>query len=71
VLKNRVVRRIYAPRRDEVTAGWRILKNEKLHNLCSSPNISLLLWSMENGMGGACRMQGRDRKRIQSFGWIT
>jgi hypothetical protein len=38
VLENRVLRRIFGPRRDEVTGDWRKLQNEELHNLYSSPN---------------------------------
>jgi hypothetical protein len=37
--KNRVRRRIFGPKRDEVTGEWRKLHNEKLHNLYSSPDI--------------------------------
>jgi hypothetical protein len=33
VFENRVLRRIYGPRRDEVTGGWRKLHKEELHNL--------------------------------------
>jgi hypothetical protein len=36
--ENRVLRRIFGPRRDEVIGGWRNLYNEELHNLYSSPN---------------------------------
>jgi hypothetical protein len=39
VFENRVLRRIFGPKRDEVTGGWRKLHNEELHNLCSSPSI--------------------------------
>jgi hypothetical protein len=39
VLENRVLRRIFGPKRVEVTGDWRKLHNEKLHNLYSSPNI--------------------------------
>jgi hypothetical protein len=38
VLGNRVLRRIFGPERVEVTGGWRILHNEELHNLYSSPS---------------------------------
>jgi hypothetical protein len=31
------LRRIFGPKRDEVTGGWRKLHNEELHNLYSSP----------------------------------
>jgi hypothetical protein len=34
-----VLRRIFGPRRNKVTGGWRKLHNEELHNLYSSPNI--------------------------------
>jgi hypothetical protein len=33
VFKNRVLRRIFGLKRDEVTGGWRMLHNEELHNL--------------------------------------
>jgi hypothetical protein len=39
VSENRVLRRIFGPRRDEGTGDWRKLHKEKLLNLCSSPNI--------------------------------
>jgi hypothetical protein len=39
VFENRVLRRKFGPKRDEVTGHWRKLHNEELHNLCSSPNI--------------------------------
>jgi hypothetical protein len=39
VFENRVLRRIYRPKRDEVTGEWRKLHSGGLHNLYSSPNI--------------------------------
>jgi hypothetical protein len=39
VFENRVFRRIFGPKRDEVTGGWRKLYNEELHGLYSSPSI--------------------------------
>jgi hypothetical protein len=38
VFENRVLRRIFGPKKDEVTGGWRQLHNEKFHNF-SSPSI--------------------------------
>jgi hypothetical protein len=45
VFGNRVLRRIFGPKRDEVTGGWRKLHNEELHNLYSSPSIIRMIKS--------------------------
>jgi hypothetical protein len=39
VFENRVLRRIFGIKRDEVTGVWKKLHNEELHGLYSSPNI--------------------------------
>jgi hypothetical protein len=39
VFESRLLRRIFGPKRDEVTRGWRKLRDEELHNLYSSPSI--------------------------------
>jgi len=39
VSENRVLRRIFVPKRDKVTEEWRKLHNEELNDLCFSPNI--------------------------------
>jgi hypothetical protein len=43
VFENRVLRRIFGPKRDEVTGEWRKLHKEKLHDLYSSPSIIRLI----------------------------
>jgi hypothetical protein len=45
VFQNRVLQRIFGPKRDEVTGGWRKLHNEELHNLYSSPSIIRMIKS--------------------------
>jgi hypothetical protein len=42
VFENRVLRKIFGPKRDEVTGGWR---NEELHNLYSSPRVIRMITS--------------------------
>jgi hypothetical protein len=48
VYENRVLRRIFGPKRDEVTGGWIKLYNEELHGLYSSPIIvrEIKAWRM-------------------------
>jgi hypothetical protein len=45
VFENRVLRRVFGPKRDEVTGGWRKLHNEELHNLYSCPSIIRMIKS--------------------------
>ena len=47
VFENMVFRRIFGPKRDEVTREWRKLHNEELNDLYSSPNIVLVIKSEE------------------------
>jgi hypothetical protein len=39
MFENRVLRRVFGPKRDEVTGEWRKLRNEELNDLYSLPNI--------------------------------
>jgi hypothetical protein len=45
VFENRVLRRIFGPKREEVTVSWRRLHNEKLHNSYSSRSIIRMITS--------------------------
>jgi hypothetical protein len=46
VLENRVLRRIFGPKRDEAAGEWRRLHNEELNDLYSSPNIIRVIKSI-------------------------
>jgi hypothetical protein len=56
VFENRVLRRIFGPKRDEVTGDWRKLHNEELHNLYSSPNIIRIIKSRMGEKSNAYRI---------------
>jgi hypothetical protein len=45
VFEHRELRRIFGPKRDGVTGGWRKLHKEELHNLYSSPSIIRIIKS--------------------------
>jgi hypothetical protein len=45
VFENRVLRRIFGSKRDEVMGEWRKLHNEELHDLYSSPSIIRMIKS--------------------------
>jgi hypothetical protein len=60
VFENRVLRRIFGPKRDEVMGEWRKLHNEELNNLYSYPDI--IRQVKVNEVGGACGTHGEERK---------
>ena len=66
VFEDRVLRRIFRPKRDEVTGEWRRKHNEELHDLYSSPNIILVIISRRmRWVGHVARMrEGRGVYRI-------
>jgi hypothetical protein len=60
VFENRVLRRIFGPKRDEATGEWRKVHNEELNYLYSSPNIVGLIKSRRMGWAGhGARTRGR------------
>jgi hypothetical protein len=71
VFENRVLRRIFGPKRDEVTGAWRKLHNEELYDLvllthyCTGDKIE------KNEMGGTCSSDGGGKRRVHVFGGKT
>jgi hypothetical protein len=61
VFENRVLRRIFGPKRDEVTGGWTKLHNEELHNLYSSPSIIKMIKSRRMRWAGHVARIGAKR----------
>jgi hypothetical protein len=62
VFENRVLRRrIFGPKRDEVTGVWRKLRNEELHNLYSSPSAIRMIKSRRMRWAGHIARMGAKR----------
>jgi hypothetical protein len=61
VFENRVLRRIFGPKRDEVTGGWRKLHNEELQDLYSSPSIIRMIRSRRMRWAGHVARMGEKR----------
>jgi hypothetical protein len=62
VFENRILRRIFGPRRDEVTGEWRKLHNEELHNLYSSLDIIRPVKSRRMTWAGHVARMGEERQ---------
>jgi hypothetical protein len=65
VFENRVLRRIFGPKRDEVTGEWRKFLNEKLHNLYSFPDIIRQVKSRRMRWAGHVARIGKERKEYK------
>jgi hypothetical protein len=62
VFENRVLRRIFGPKRDEVTGEWGKLHSEEYHNLYSSPDIIWQIKSRRIRWAGHMARMGEGRK---------
>jgi len=61
-----VLRKIYGPRKDEVTGEWRRLRSEELNDLYSSPNIVRVIKSRRMRWAGHVAHMGEERGCIAS-----
>jgi hypothetical protein len=61
VFENKVLRRIFGPKRDEVTGEWRRLHNKELYALYSSPNINRVIKSKRLRWAGHVARMGERR----------
>jgi hypothetical protein len=52
VFENRVLGRVFGPKRDEVTGGWRKVHDEELHGLYCLPNIIKMIKSRKMRRAG-------------------
>jgi hypothetical protein len=69
MLEDRLLKKIFGPKRDEVTGEWRRLHNEELHDLYCLPHI---IWVIKkNEMGSVCGIFGGKGRCIQDFGRET
>jgi hypothetical protein len=59
VFENRVLRRIFRLKRDEVTGDWRKLRNEEHHNLYSSSSVIRMIKSRRMRWAGHVARMGR------------
>jgi len=67
VFENRMLRKIFGPRRDEVTGEWRRLHNEELNELYSSPNFVRMIKSRRTRWAGHMARMGEERGCIGSW----
>jgi len=70
VFENRVLRRVFGPKMDEVTWDWRKLNIEELNDLYSPPNIVQVIKSRKMSWTGHVARGGEER-HIQDLGGET
>jgi hypothetical protein len=65
VFENRVLRKIFGPKRDEVIGGWRKLHDEELHNLYCLPSIIKIIKSRRMRWAGHVARMGEKRSAYE------
>jgi hypothetical protein len=70
LFENRTLRRIFGPKREEMTGGWRRQYDDELRNLYPSPNIVKVIMSRTLKMAGHLARVGHE-KCLQNFGRKT
>jgi hypothetical protein len=64
VSENRVLRRIFGHKREEVAGGWRTLHNEEFHNLYASPDSNSVIKSRRMGWAERVARMGEMRNTV-------
>jgi hypothetical protein len=64
VFENRVLRKLFGPKRDEVMGNWRTLHNEELHNFYPSSNIIRMIKSRRMRWAGHVARMGEEEECI-------
>jgi len=67
VFEHRVLRRIFGPKREQVTSEWRKLYNEELNDLYCSPNNVRVIKSRRMRWAGHVERMGGEERRIQGL----
>ena len=71
MFENRVLRRIFGPKRDEVKREWGKLYNEDFNDIYSSQNVIRVIKSRRMRWVGHVARMGREERCIQEFGGET
>ena len=71
LFENRVLRRVFGPKTEDVTGEWRTLHKEEINNPYFSPNTMHVIESIKNKMGGSCSTYVGRGEVHTGFVWET